>query len=168
MSIYVSCPWSFSDGLEKVIKYLSNYEIDSITYNKKGVDYDFSLLEKVDYVIFVLENFKWQEKLENISRGMLSELVWCLNNRKPIFIAYRSADGLKIYSAEITDTLVFQGIARTSGNIFKILKVSPSLSTFGTLIVPNNSVFQGTIKARNDYTDLSYKLEEEPTKNYFY
>ena len=99
---------------------------------------------------------------------MLSELVWCLNNRKSIFIAYRSADGLKIYSAEITDTLVFQGITRTSGNIFKILKVSSSLSSFGTLIVPNSSVFQGTIKTRNDYTDLSYELEEEPTKNYFY
>lgn len=166
MSIYVSCPWSFSDGLEKVLKYLSNYEIDSVTYNKKETDYDFSLLEKADCVIFVLENFKWQERLENISRGMLTELVWCLNNRKPIFIAYRSANGLKIYSAEITDTLVFQGIARTSGSIFQILKMS--LSDFGTLIVPNNSIFQGTIKTKNDYTDLSYELEEEPTKNYFY
>lgn len=166
MSIYISCPWSFSDGLEKVLKYLSNYEVDSITYNKKETDYDFSLLERANCVVFVLENFKWQERLENISRGMLTELVWCLNNRKPIFVAYRSADGLKIYSAEITDTLIFQGIARTSGNIFKILKVS--LSGFGTLIIPNDNIFQGTIKAKNDYTDLSYELEEEPTKNYFY
>lgn len=106
MNIYVSCPHSFSEGLDKVLKYLSYYIVDSVTCNRKGESYDFSLLERADCVIFVIDSFKWQEKLENISRGMLHELVYCLNHKKSFYLAYRAADGINIYGAQITPDLV--------------------------------------------------------------
>lgn len=45
------------------------------------------------------------------SKGMLSELIWCINHRVPMFLAYKSANGLGIYTAEIDDNLTFKGIA---------------------------------------------------------
>lgn len=106
MNIYVSCPHSFSEGLDKVLKYLSYHVIDSVTCNRKGESYNFSLLEQADCVIFILDRFKWQEKLENISRGMLFELVHCLNHKKSFYLAYQAADGVNIYGAQITPDLV--------------------------------------------------------------
>lgn len=173
MNIYVSCPHSFSDGLDKVIKYLSFHVIGSVACNKKGETYDFSLLEQADCVIFVLDRFKWQEKLENISRGMLYELVYCLNHKKSFYIAYNAADGINIYGAQITPDLVFSGIAGTKGNIFKIQDSEPVLQTFGKLYIDSAAkVIPGVIKIvdKMDELGINYELEETPksTNSYFY
>lgn len=163
MNIYVSCPHSFSEGLDKVLKYLSYYVVGSIAYNKKGETYDFSLLEQADCVIFILDNFKWQEKLENISRGMLSELVYCLNHKKSFYLAYRSADGINIYGAQITPDLVFSGIAGTKGDIFKIYDSASAnfLSNLHAITKEAEEI---------DEFGISYELEETPksTNSYFY
>ena len=175
MKVYISCPWTFSNGLEKVKKYLidnSKNIIEVVSYNRKGEDYNFSLLEQADCVVFVLEAFRWQEKLESISKGMLSELVWCLNHRKPIYLAYKSASAdIGIYSAQITEELLLQGIARTSGNIFKISEIeSPAFGSKwdgqGTIIAKD--VTTAYFKPEN--SSINYQLEETPkTKNsYFY
>lgn len=166
MNIYVSCPHSFSDGLDRVVKYLclhSSFTSGSVTCNKKGEAYDFSLLEQADCVVFVLDNFKWQEKLENISRGMLSELVHCLNHKKSFYLAYRSTDGLNIYGAQITPDLVFSGIAGTKGNIFKIHdSASADFSANLHAIVKE--------AAEMNKIGINYELEETPksTNSYFY
>lgn len=44
---------------------------------------------------------------------MLSELMWCVNHRVPMFLAYKSANGLGIYGTEIDENLNFKGIAGT-------------------------------------------------------
>lgn len=169
MKVYISCPWSFSNGLEKVTKYLVNDLrglIQSVSYNKKGEDYNFSLLEQADCVVFVLEAFRWQERLESISRGMLSELVWCLNHRKPIYLAYKSASAdIGIYSAQITEELLLQGIAGTSNNIFKISEIEMPYKQ-GPIVA--NNVTTAYFKPEN--SSINYQLEETPksTNNYFY
>lgn len=167
MNIYISCPYSFSDGLDTVFKYLSFHVVGSIACNKRGETYDFSLLEQADCVVFVLDNLKWQEKLENISRGMLSELIYCLNHKKSFYLAYRSADGINIYGARITDDLLLSGIAGTKGNIFKLQETEPVFQIRGS-ITANDGI--GWKLSANDTNGIDYELEETPksTKNYFY
>lgn len=163
MNIYVSCPHSFSEGLDKVLKYLSYYVVDSVTCNRKGESYNFSLLEQADCVVFIIDRFKWQEKLENISRGMLHELIYCLNHKKSFYLAYQAADGMNIYGAQITPDLVFSGIAGTKGNIFKIYDSASAnfLSNLHAITKEAEEV---------DEFGISYELEETPksTNNYFY
>lgn len=173
MNIYISCPYSFSDGLDKVFKYLSFHVVGLITCNKRGGTYDFSLLEQADCVVFVLDNLKWQEKLENISRGMLSELIYCLNHKKSFYIAYRSADGINIYGAKITEDLLLSGIAGTKGNIFKLQETETTLQTFGKIvcdgILETLPIAAKKVEEMNEI-GINYKLEETPksTNNYFY
>lgn len=163
MNIYVSCPHSFSEGLDKVLKYLSYYDVDSVTCNRKGESYDFSLLERADCVIFVIDDFKWQEKLENISRGMLHELVYCLNHKKSFYLAYQAADGMNIYGAQITPDLVFSGIVGTKGNIFKIYD-----SASANFLVNLHAITKEAEEMNK--LDINYELEETPksTNSYFY
>lgn len=173
MKVYISCPHSFSEGLDKVWKYLSFHVVGSIACNKKGESYDFSLLEQADCIVFVLDRFRWQEKLENISRGMLSELVYCLNHKKSFYIAYQSADGMNIYGAQITPDLVFSGIAGTKGNIFKLQDSESVLQTFGNLYADSAAkVIPGITKVVDKMNEIgiSYELEETPklTNSYFY
>lgn len=167
MNIYISCPYSFSDGLDTVFKYLSFHVVGSIACNKRGETYDFSLLEQADCVVFVLDNLKWQEKLENISRGMLSELIYCLNHKKSFYLAYRSADGINIYGARITDDLLLSGIAGTKGNIFKLQETESVFQIHGS-ITANDGI--GWKLSANDINGIDYELEETPksTNNYFY
>lgn len=108
--IYVSDPWSFTSGVQQVVKSIkAKSKGDKVVYSEKGTEYQFSKLEQSDYV--VLDGFAWQQRLESISKGMLSELIWCINHRVPMFLAYKSANGLGIYTAEIDDNLTFKGIA---------------------------------------------------------
>lgn len=90
------------------VKSIKTKSKDKVVYSEKGEDYQFSKLEQSNYVVFVLDGFAWQQKLENISRGMLSELLWCINHRIPMFLAYKSANGLGIYGTEIDDNLNFK------------------------------------------------------------
>lgn len=122
--IYVSGPWSFATGVQQVVKSIkAKDKANNVVYSEKGREYQISKLEQSDYVVFVLESFAWSQKLESISKGVLTELIWCINHRIPMFLAYKSANGLGIYSAEIDDSLKFKGIAGTADNIYQIIKL---------------------------------------------
>lgn len=124
MNIYISCPWNFSKGLDEVKKYLkSNNIVDNITSSPKEEPYNSSKLEKADAVIFILEKFAWTAPLASLSRGLLSEITWCINNKKQIFIVYRASKGLDIYSAVIDENMNISGKPGTGGSIFKILNI---------------------------------------------
>lgn len=148
--IYVSGPWSFSSGVLQVVKSIKTKSKDKVVYSEKGEDYQFSKLEQSNYV--VLDGFAWQQKLENISRGMLSELLWCINHRIPMFLAYKSANGLGIYGTEIDDNLNFKGVADDSAFLkgFRISDVG-------------NVYLKGEMLA----DPLDYLNVEQP-KSYFY
>lgn len=124
--IYVSGPWSFSSGVLQVVKSIKTKSKDKVVYSEKGEDYQFSKLEQSNYVVFVLDGFAWQQRLESISKGMLSELIWCINHRVPMFLAYKSA--------EIDDNLTFKGIAGTADNFYQIIN-----NQFGTIVAPNDT-----------------------------
>lgn len=131
--IYVSGPWSFASGVQQVVKSIkAKSKGDKVVYSEKGTEYQFSKLEQSDYV--VLDGFAWQQRLESISKGMLSELIWCINHRVPMFLAYKSANGLGIYTAEIDDNLTFKGIAGTADNFYQIIN-----NQFGTIVAPNDT-----------------------------
>lgn len=141
--------------------------------HRKGESYNFSLLEQADCVVFIIDRFKWQEKLENISCGMLHELIYCLNHKKSFYLAYQAADGMNIYGAQITPDLVLSGIAGTKGNIFKLQDSEPVLQTFGKLYINSAAkVIPGVIKIADkmDELGINYELEETPksTNSYFY
>lgn len=109
MKVYISCPYSFKEGVKETVKHLKKLGLTDISNNTRGEDYDASKLQESDFVIFVLEDFKWSQPLNTMSKGILSEFVWCLNHRKPYYICYRSATGLGIYGAQIDETAVFRG-----------------------------------------------------------
>lgn len=170
--IYVSGPWSYASGVLQVVKSIKiKSRADKVTYSEKGTEYQFSKLEQSDYVVFVLDGFAWQQKLESISKGMLSELMWY--HRVPMFLAYKSANELGIYSAEIDENLNFKGIAGTADNFYQIVN-----GQFGTITASNP--FDAVLKVNNDggYTiqgegvylkgELLDFLNVEQPKSYFY
>lgn len=64
--IYVSGPWSFASGVLQVVKSIkAKSRADKVVYSEKGTEYQFSKLEQSDYVVFVLDGFAWQQKLES-------------------------------------------------------------------------------------------------------
>lgn len=133
--IYVSGPWSFASGVLQVVESIKTQSKgDKVVYSEKGTEYQFSKLEQSDYVVFVLDGFAWQQRLESISKGMLSELMWCVNHRVPMFLAYKSANGLGIYATEIDDNLTFKGIAGTANTFYQIIN-----NQFGTIVAPNDT-----------------------------
>lgn len=175
--IHVSGPWSYASGVQQVVKSIkTKSKGDKIVYSEKGTEYQFSKLEQSDYVVFVLDGFAWQQRLESISKGMLSELIWCINHRVPMFLAYKSANGLGIYTAEIDDNLTFKGIAGTADNFYQIIN-----NQFGTIVAPKGTSpesilgYQGTLLG-SDCVYLQGELLGDPLdsfdveqpKSYFY
>lgn len=133
-----------ASGVLQVVKSIKIKSMaDKVTYSE--TEYQFSKLEQSDYVVFVLDGFAWQQKLESISK--LSELMWCVNHRVPMFLAYKSANELGIYSAEIDENLNFKGIAGTADNFYQIVN-----GQFGTIAASNPLDF----------------LNVEQPKSYFY
>lgn len=120
--IYISGPYSFASGVRRVAEIIKSKSIENkVVYNERGTAYQPSKLEQSDYVVFVLDDFAWQQTLENISKGVLSELLWCINHRIPMFLAYKSANGLQIYGTEIDHDLNFKGVAGTGNNFYSIV-----------------------------------------------
>ena len=164
-NIYISCPYSESTKLAEVtgflnknLKDLINKDLVKINYSNKNTSYDITKLEKSDLVIFVLEKYSFQMCLEKMTRGIISELMWCLNNRVPIFLAYKSSKGLQIYGAEITDDLKFTGIANTGNTICDIMNFLESNKC--KLYVDNSDTKVATYNI-----DTNYNIVKT---NYFY
>lgn len=73
--IYVSGPWAFASGVLQVVRSIkTKSKGDEVVYSEKGTEYQFSKLEQSDYVVFVLDGFAWQQRLESISKGCFQNL----------------------------------------------------------------------------------------------
>ena len=51
----------------------------------------------------VVKSIKAKSKGDKVvysEKGMLSELIWCINHRVPMFLAYKSADPLDFLNVE--------------------------------------------------------------------
>lgn len=116
-TIYVSCSWTSKNLLDKAEKELTTQGY-TVLSNRRNETYGFKKLQEADVVAFVLDGFSWKQAINNLSSGVLKELVWCINNRVPLHILYFPADkGIQIYSAEVTEELIIKGIASTAPNI---------------------------------------------------
>lgn len=77
--IYVSGPWSFASGVQQVVKSIkAKSKGDKVVYSEKGTEYQFSKLEQSDYVVFVLDGFAWQQRLEVFLRECSQNLYGVL------------------------------------------------------------------------------------------
>lgn len=151
MNIYISCPWGFQQGLPVVKKYILTQQPDAtVTYSEKGEPYSTDNLHQADCIVFILNGYTWQEKLETMSKGMLSELVWCINHRKPIYLAYKASTGLGIYGAIINEDLIFGGVANSSNNLFTIIQNLEKVK------IKDTSVDDWFTYCRNKYNETSY------------
>lgn len=122
MTYYISCSKKEDRIKVKVIQMLKSHKIEASCYERG--EYDEHLLEKADACVFILPDNAFEYALEKLNSGCLFELVYCLNTRKPIFIAYKNRyDEYKIYGARITDRLTVQGIAETSYNVARLEEI---------------------------------------------
>lgn len=96
---------------------------------------------------------------------MLSELLWC---RIPMFLAYKSANGLGIYGTEIDDNLNFKRVAGTADNFYQIIS-----GQFGNIVADDSAFLKGFrisdvyLKGEMLADPLDYLNVEQP-KSYFY
>lgn len=104
--------------------------LDSLGYEpnhwKMGTKYESSLLTDSDIAVFIINEFDWGTKVEDMTRGTKKELETCHKKDIPIYIAYkRKTDKvLSIYKSEY-DGKTLVGIAGTSLMPYNELKYNP-------------------------------------------
>lgn len=92
-----------------------------------GTPYSRENLEQSDAAVFILPDGSFECPISHMTQGSLKELVYCINNRKDIYISYESQSGLRMYAAEITDNLCIKGITATYMNLDTIGEVEDIL-----------------------------------------
>lgn len=122
-NIYISCSYDMPYTPPEVKGLFKDYKGVDVKYFEKGTSYKKEYLEQSNAVIFVLPDMNWAWDISKLNRGVLEEFIHCLNTRKPVFIAYKTASGtLGVYPAIITDDLCIQGIAGSKDSIFRLIE----------------------------------------------
>lgn len=122
---YVSYSMQYANLVPEVEIFL-----DSLGYEpnhwKMGTKYESSLLTGSDIAVFIINDFNWGIKVEDMTRGTKKELETCHKKYIPIYIAYkRKTDKvLSIYKSEY-DGKTFVGIAGTSLMPYNDLRYNP-------------------------------------------
>lgn len=104
--------------------------LDSLGYEpdhwKMGTKYESSLLTGSDIAVFIINDFNWGIKVEDMTRGTKKELETCIKKKIPVYVAYkRKTDKvLSIYKSEY-DGKTLVGIAGTSLMPYNDLKYNP-------------------------------------------
>lgn len=122
---YVSYSMQYANLVPEVEIFL-----DSLGYEpnhwKMGTKYESSLLTGSDIAVFVINDFNWGIKVEDMTRGTKNELETCIKKNIPVYIAYkRKTDKvLSIYKSEY-DKKTLVGIGGTSLMPYNDLKYNP-------------------------------------------
>src|SRR5688572_22834200 len=134
---YVSCPMTVSQQtLDKVIAVVSKhaYAIHWV----KGSDYDEKAMKKIitdaDAFILILPEVSWMCKYSSMTSGSRKEFLHAVDANVPVFIAYRSSEGMGIYATEIkkngVNILSVSGIASTRHNFEQCMNLTtPNITT---------------------------------------
>lgn len=95
-------------------------------YWKMGTKYDSTVLKSSDIAIFIINEFNWGTKVEDMTRGIKKELETCIKNKIPVYIAYkRKTDNiLGIYDSTYDKTTLV-GIGGSKLEPFNDLKYNP-------------------------------------------
>lgn len=121
MKIYLSYSYKDSDSIPfDTVEDLVEAHDCELTYSLRMEPYDTSKMQKADAVVFALPNLTWKVHMDCLTSGVLSELMWCINARKPLYMLYESSVGLAIYKAMITEDLEICGVSGTGNTIFAI------------------------------------------------
>ena len=118
MKVYISgCTRTMYREIKETAELLSKAG-HSATYYVRGTVYNKTLLEMADAVVFVLPGLSWETPLRKLTQCSLKELIYCLNNKKDFYIAYKTFDGvLNIYAAQINEDLCIKGTDSTYMNL---------------------------------------------------
>lgn len=120
------------------ISYSTNYRNSAeIVYNEllsqgqvakmwtPDVAYNNTWIETAEVIVFVLEDLKFKQELNSITLGQKKEILRALSLRKPIYVAYKTANGiLNFYNCEFKlekDKIYISGKPGTKSNIINIL-----------------------------------------------
>ena len=89
---YVSYSMQYANLVPEVEIFL-----DSLGYEpnhwKMGTEYESSLLTGSDIAVFVINDFNWGIKVEDMTRGTKNELETCIKKNIPVYIAYKRKGG---------------------------------------------------------------------------
>ena len=122
---YVSYSMQYANLVPEVEIFL-----DSLGYEpnhwKMGTKYESSLLTGSDIAVFIINDFNWGIKVEDMTRGTEKELETCIKKNIPVYIAYkRKTDKvLSIYKSEY-DKKTLVGIGGTALTPYNELKYNP-------------------------------------------
>lgn len=120
------------------ISYSTNYRnIAETVYNEllsqgqiakmwtPDVAYNNTWIETAEVIVFVLEDLKFKQELNSVTLGQKKEILRAISLRKPIYIAYKTADGtLNFYNCKFElekDKIYISGKPGTKSNIINIL-----------------------------------------------
>ena len=133
MKIYLSYSYKDSDSIPfDAVDDLVEAHGCELMYSLRMEPYDTSKMQKADAVVFALPNLTWKVHMDCLTSGVLSELMWCINSKKPLYMLYESTVGLAIYKAVITEDLEICGVSGSGNTIFAIgeLKSYTGLSNY--------------------------------------
>lgn len=143
-NIYISCSNDMLSTAPMVKNLFKGCKGVDVKHHVKGASYKKEHLQQADAVIFILPNLNWMWCLDKLTKGLLGELIYCLNTRRPTFIAYKGSDGdIGIYPAVITDDLCISGIAGCKDTIFTVIEsnlLPPKLSSMTECSAPSGEL----------------------------
>lgn len=122
MKIYLSYSYKDSIPFDAVEDLVEAYGCE-LTYSLRMEPYDASKMQKADVVVFALPSLTWKVHMDCLTSGVLSELMWCINAKRPLYVLYESVAGLAIYKAMITEDLQICGISGTGNTLFSMDKL---------------------------------------------
>lgn len=100
------------------------HKIDDVKWWNRGTRYSRNDLENAKAVVVILENNNFRQELNDISRGVRSEIKYALENYIPIYLAYKTRENhLYFYKTEVyLEQKRFTGIAGSTDVAIEELK----------------------------------------------
>lgn len=141
-NVYISCPISISmNTLIGVGKAISQKGY-KVSYWER-VNYDPYMLLNSNYVVFILPDFGFEEYIDDLPRGLKSELKTAIDNNIKILLAYKTKSGeINVYNAEIQKSSEYptriSGIPGTS-NYLKTITTKENLSPLQIIVDKTNN-----------------------------
>lgn len=168
--IYISYSTNYRNSAETVYnELLSQGQVAKMW--TPDVAYNNTWIETAEVIVFVLEDLKFKQELKSVTLGQKKEILRAISLRKPIYIAYKTADGtLNFYNCKFElekDKIYISGKPGTKSNIINILSNLDILGNWTNMIgvidnYPKNTlcVTSDTSVCLNDdgYIDGSYKI----------
>lgn len=156
--IYISYSTNYKNSAETVYnELLSQGQVakmwtPDVTYNNTWV-------ETAEVIVFVLEDLKFKQELSSVTLGQKKEILRALSLRKPIYIAYKTADGtLNFYNCEFKlekDKIYISGKPGTKSNIISILSNLDILDNYIGSLCKIASTDNGCLRITN--TDNAWR-----------